>query len=120
VLYGSRNDVMLGISSLVNGGPRTGRLVTGAPAAVPGFETVDVTDGARADGAFRKVVEPKHAMRWASSAIYDFFSVVRGVPSECRSNSAYARQESTDVWSLVGGPIPLHPPAPTGATVPSC
>ncbi|HVZ49425.1 MAG TPA: alpha/beta hydrolase [Gemmatimonadaceae bacterium] len=112
VVYASSSDWMLGISRLVNHAPRAGRTGAALTLAAHDVEVVDVTRGRRVDGSFRKLVEPRHAMRWASSALYDFFGVVRGLPAACRAADGVAARQPDGTWQLTPAPIPAAiPPA---------
>ncbi len=114
VVYASDRDWILGISRVVNHTPRVGRAAAARALAAEDVEVVDATNGRRADGAFRKIVEPRHAMRWSSSALYDFFAVVRGLPAACRTLGGMAELEPDGTWRLTNAPIPTGvPPAAT-------
>lgn len=115
VVYASDGDWLLGISRLVNHAPRVGRLGPARPLAAQGVEVVDVSHGLRVDGAIRKFFEPHHAMRSASSALYDFFGVVRGLPAECRDAEGVAEREADGTWRLTNATIPSVEPAPAAA-----
>jgi esterase/lipase superfamily enzyme len=112
IVYASSSDWMLGISRLVNHAPRAGRTGAARTLAAHDVEVVDVTRGRRVDGSLRKLVEPRHAMRWASSALYDFFGVVRGLPAGCRAADGVAARQADGTWQLTSAPIPTAiPPA---------
>lgn len=112
VVYASGRDWILGISQIVNHGPRVGRAAAARALAAEDVEVVDATKGLRADGGLRKIFEPRHAMRWSSSALYDFFAVVRGLPAACRTLGGVAERESDGTWQLTNAPIPSGiPPA---------
>jgi len=99
-LYGASNDYLLGAAVLVNRERRaSGITVRGA--ALPGIELVDVTRGARAEPALLTLLGPRHAVRWASAALADFFGiVVAGAPSACRVTAATAVAEGEGRWRL--------------------
>jgi hypothetical protein len=67
---------------------------------------VDVTSGVRSDGFWRSFVDPHHGMRFAGSALYDFFGVIRGIPASCRATSGVAVLTGGRVWRLTKAPIP--------------
>lgn len=106
VVYSSSRDWMLGLSRLVNHAPRAGTTAAARTLAAHDIEVVDVTNGLRADGILRKLVEPQHAMRWASSALYDFFSVVRGLPAACRAAEGLAVRRGDGTWQLTPDAVP--------------
>lgn len=114
VVYASGRDWILGISQIVNHGPRVGRAAAARALAAEDVEVVDATNGLRADGTLRKVFEPRHAMRWSSSALYDFFAVVRGLPAACRSLDGVAALGSDGTWALTNAPIPNRIPPAAG------
>ncbi len=106
VLYASTQDRMLTISRLVNHSARAGqkggeRMLTGSD-----IEIVDVTKGRRAEGGLKALMDMKHAMRYAGSALYDFFGVVRGLPAECRIREGIIERSSANSWKLTNAPIP--------------
>lgn len=112
IVYASAGDWLLGISEIVNHARRAGRTRSARSLVAEDVEVIDATRGLRADGAIRKLVEPKHSMRWSSSALYDFFSVVRGVPSACRTLDGVAALQPDGTWQLTPSPIPAGiPPA---------
>jgi len=106
VIYAADNDMMLDMSRLINRTSRLGEASAARPLAARGFEVVDVERGQRVNGALRKFFEPNHAMRWASTALYDFFGVVRGIPSLCRTATGTATLSFDGVWELTGVAIP--------------
>ena len=74
------NDYLLGMAALVNRERRASG-ITARGAALPGIELVDVTRGARAKPALLALLGPRHAVRWASAALADFFGIlVSGAP----------------------------------------
>lgn len=112
IVYASSSDWMLDISRIVNHAPRAGRAGPARTLATHDVEVVDVTRGLRVDGTMRRLLEPHHAMRWASSALYDFFGVVRGLPADCRTAGGVAEREADGTWRLTSAPIPAGiPPA---------
>jgi esterase/lipase superfamily enzyme len=108
VIYASQADRMLTISRLVNHSSRAGQAGGERMLAASDVEIVDVTHGLRADGALRKLVEPRHAMRYASSALRDFFGVVRGTGGECRASDGLAERTGERSWRLTSAPLPAH------------
>jgi pimeloyl-ACP methyl ester carboxylesterase len=113
VVYASDDDFMMDSSRMFNGSPRVGEATPARLLTPLGFEVVDVARGRRANGALRKMFEPGHAMRFASSALYDFFSVVRGVPEDCRGAAGLAQRSEDGSWWLSDAKIPVTPPSPT-------
>lgn len=99
-LYGASSDYLLGASTLVNGERRAGRYAVRGP-VLPGIELVDDTRGARADPMMLRMFGPRHAVRWASAALADFFGiVVAGAPSSCRTSSGEAVALGEGRWQL--------------------
>lgn len=99
-LYGARNDYLLGAAVLVNRERRaSGITVRGA--SLPGIELVDDTRGARAEPALLTLLGPRHAVRWASAALADFFGiVVAGAAPTCRTTAAIADSTAEGRWRL--------------------
>jgi esterase/lipase superfamily enzyme len=109
IVYASDEDRLMGLSRLINGDARAGQ-ASAARALVPlGIELVDVTNGRRVNSFVRKFFEPGHGMRFASTALFDFFGVVRGVSAECRAASGLAERDEAGAWRLSDGPIPAEP-----------
>jgi esterase/lipase superfamily enzyme len=111
VVYASSKDRMLTLSRLVNHSARVGQRGGERRVAGGDVEVVDVTSGRRSDGIIRKLVDPNHSLRWASSALYDLFAMVRGLPEECRTAGGVAERTGERSWRLTGAPIPAAPPA---------
>jgi esterase/lipase superfamily enzyme len=107
VVYASQADRMLTISRLVNKSARAGQAGGERVLAGAELELVDVTRGRRASGPIRNMVEPRHAMRYASAALRDFFGVARGVPGVCRAEDGLAELVGPRQWRLRD----LAPPA---------
>jgi esterase/lipase superfamily enzyme len=108
MIYASRADRMLMLSRLFNRNSRAGQVGGQRLLAAADIEFIDVTDGRRADGALRKLVEPRHAMRYASSALRDFFGVVRGATGDCRVSDGLAEQTGPRSWRLTAATVPAH------------
>ena len=106
VIYAANNDRMLAISHLVNRTPRVGQANAAKGLGAEDIEVVDVTSGVRSDGFWRSFVDPHHGMRFAGSALYDFFGVIRGIPASCRATSGVAVLTGGRVWRLTKAPIP--------------
>jgi esterase/lipase superfamily enzyme len=115
IVYASAADHMLTISRLVNHSSRAGQASGARALATADLEVVDVTDGRRTMTIARHVFDPHHAMRFASSALFDFFGVVRGIPAECRAAEGIAVRASERRWQLTHAPIPARLPACLGA-----
>ena len=109
LIYAADNDRMLDMSRWINHSSRVGEASAARPMAALGFEVVDVDHGQHVNGALRKIFEPNHAMRFASTALYDFFGVVRGMPAECRATTGIATLAFDGVWELTAAPIPALP-----------
>jgi predicted alpha/beta hydrolase family esterase len=109
VVYASGSDRVLGLSRLVNHSSRAGQTGGARLLAAADVEVVDVTDGRRTRSAMRALFDPRHAMRSAESALYDFFGVVRGVSADCRATAGIAVRAGERRWRLTHAPIPAHP-----------
>jgi len=110
IVYASTKDRMLTISRLVNHSARAGQKIGETILATSDLELVDVADGRLAAGGVRSIIDAKHAMRYASSALYDFFAVVRGLPAECRVAEGIAERTAANSWKLTRAPIPAAGP----------
>ena len=110
IVYASTKDRMLTISRLVNHSARAGQKGGETMLATSDLELVDVANGRLAVGGMRSLVDPKHAMRYASSALYDFFAVVRGVAAACRTRDAMVERTGANSWKLTKAPIPVTTP----------
>ena len=106
VIYTASNDRMLSISHVVNRAPRVGQADAARLLGAEDIEIVDVTAGVRSDGFWRSLVDPHHGMRFAGSALYDFFGVMRGIPASCRVSVGIATMAGERVWRLTKTPIP--------------
>lgn len=99
-LYGATTDYLLGAAAVVNLERRAAG-ITARGAALPGIELVDDTRGARAEPALLTLLGPRHAVRWASAALTDFFGiVVAGAPPDCRVTAGTADAEGEGRWRL--------------------
>jgi len=99
-LYSTSNDYLLAASTMVNRERRAGRYALRGP-VLEGIELVDVTRGARADPVMLRLLGPRHAVRWASAALADFFGiVVAGAPAACRTASGEATALGEGRWQL--------------------
>ncbi|HVT37464.1 MAG TPA: alpha/beta hydrolase [Gemmatimonadaceae bacterium] len=108
IVYASAVDKMLGLSRLVNHSPRAGQASGAQLLTAADVEVVDVTEGRRTRSAMRTLFDPRHAMRYAESALYDFFGVVRGVSADCRAMEGIAVRMGERRWRLTHAPIPAH------------
>jgi esterase/lipase superfamily enzyme len=116
IVYASTADRMLTISRLVNHSARAGQAGGERVLAESNVEIVDVANGRRAEGLLRSIVDPKHAMRYASSALYDFFAAVRGVTVVCRTRGVMVERTGANSWKLTRAAIPVvAPPCGTDA-----
>lgn len=106
VVYASQADRMLTLSRLVNRSDRAGQAGGERVLAGAELELIDVTRGRRAAGSLRNMVEPRHAMRYASAALRDFFGVARGVPGICRAEDGLAELVGPRQWRLRDLPLP--------------
>ncbi len=99
-LYGASSDYLLGAAAMVNRARRAGGRAVRGP-AMPGIELVDISRGARAEPALLTMLGPRHAVRWASAALTDFFGiVVAGAPAACRDGFAVADPTAEGRWRL--------------------
>jgi esterase/lipase superfamily enzyme len=106
IVYASTSDRMLTISRLINHSARAGQAGGEKMLASSDIEIVDVAKGRRAEGKLKALVDMKHAMRYAGSALYDFFAVVRGNPPDCRIREGIVEKTGTNSWKLTNAPIP--------------
>lgn len=99
-LYGAATDYLLGAAVIINGERRAAGITRrGDP--LPGIELVDDTRGARAEPLLLALAGPRHAVRWASAALADFFGVVvAGVEPRCRIVAGTADSVSVGRWRL--------------------
>ncbi len=109
-IYGSSNDYLLGAAVMINGERRASGITRrGTPLA--GIELVDATRGARAEPVLLALLGPRHAVRWASAALADFFRVVvAGADPSCRVSVGAADAEGEGRWRLRRGSIPSQVP----------
>lgn len=110
VVYASDDDLMMDMSRFINKSERAGEATAALSLTPRGFEVVDVTRGRRVNGALRKIFEPGHGMRFAATALFDFATVVRGIPAGCRSALGLATRLEDGSWRLSNAPIPRDPP----------
>jgi esterase/lipase superfamily enzyme len=107
VVYASKSDRLLTVSRLVNHSARVGQAGGERLLAASDVEMVDVTNGRRVASMLHRLIEPHHAMRYASSALRDFFGVVRGTPGACRTADAVAERLGERSWRLTSAPVPV-------------
>lgn len=100
VIYASGADRLLAVSRMINHSPRAGQARGARILEASDVEIVDVTAGRRTQGALRNLFEPHHAMRFASTALRDFFGVVHGTPGECRAFDGLAVRVTERSWRL--------------------
>lgn len=99
-VYGASSDYLLGAAAMVNRERRASGIIRRGT-ALPGIELVDATRGARAEPALLALLGPRHAVRWASAALADFFGiVVAGAPADCRVTAATADSVGEGRWRL--------------------
>lgn len=100
-MYGSRDDLMLQISRLVNRSQRAG-LLGKSPVVTDRLETLDVTNAISAETFWRRSFGAHHGMRRESGALRDFFQiVVSGASPNCRTLRGSALQRSDSSWRLL-------------------
>ena len=102
-MYGASNDYLLAAAAVVNRERRAAGITQrGLP--LQGIELVDDTRGARAEPAILSFLGPRHAVRWASAALTDFFDVVvADAPPSCRVALGAADTVSDGRWRLKPG-----------------
>lgn len=100
VIYASSNDKLLALSRAVNGSERAG-LLRGKPSPPRGLELVDVTRGLSAETRLQRAFGSHHALRRATSALYDLFTIVaNGLSATCRERRGTARVNARGIWEL--------------------
>lgn len=100
VIYASSNDKLLTLSRTVNRSERAG-LLRGNAALPVGLDLVDVTRGLSAENRVQRLFGSHHALRRATSALFDLFTVVaNGLPPACRESFGTARVNTRGVWEL--------------------
>lgn len=100
VLYTSGHDRMLTLSRARSGAARAGQR-RDAPLANPTLETVDATEGLSAENRFAQIFGTHHALRRASSVLFDMIYVVgaRRTP-ECRVALGTGTWRAQTGWEL--------------------
>lgn len=109
LLYASSNDNVLAFAQRINDTERAGliRDAQRGPLVRSGLESIDMTDGERADGRLRRFVGPRHTVTRATAALFDLIHVVgAGHPSGCRVRLGTARETGTGAWRLTAVPLP--------------
>lgn len=115
VIYASSNDKLLALSRAVNRSERAG-LLRGAVVLPDGLELVDVTRGLSAETRIQRLFGSHHALRRATSALFDLFAIVaNGYRAACRAALGTARVNATGIWELTAVSPPWH--AASGACV---
>lgn len=109
LLYASADDRILAISQLLNDSERAGRIrdEDRGPVVRDGLETIDMTDGQRANSAWVHTFGTRHALRRKSAALFDIVHLVgtrRG--AECREALGTAERLPTGAWRLTAAPLP--------------
>lgn len=117
LLYASADDRVLAVSQMINDSERAGRFrdAVRGPMVRDGLETIDMTDGQRANSVWVHAFGTRHALRRKSAALFDIIHLVgtrRG--PECREALGTAERLSTGAWRLTPAPLP------DVATVASC
>ncbi|WP_411281677.1 alpha/beta hydrolase [Gemmatimonas sp.] len=100
VAYVSGRDRMLALSRRRSGGARAGQR-SRTPRAFETVETVDATNGIAAENRLQHLVGTHHALRRASSILFDLLHVVgaRRAPA-CRLGVETATQDAFGIWKL--------------------
>jgi hypothetical protein len=89
VLYGSRDDHMLRLSSLVHGGAARAGLLDGGPLPeTPGLEVVDITNGCKVAPRLGAIFDTNHALRRHGMALMDLFGRVASAASAAEPRMA--------------------------------
>lgn len=109
LLYASADDRVLAISRMINDSERAGRFRDAArgPLVLAGLETIDMTDGQRANSLWVHAFGTRHALRRKSAALFDIVHLVgarRG--AECRAALGTAERLPTGAWRLTPAPLP--------------
>ena len=100
VIYASSNDKLLTLSRRVNRSERAG-LLRGTVSIPSGLELVDVTRGLSAETRLQRMLGSHHALRRATSALFDLFAIVaNGYRAECRATLGTAQMKETGIWEL--------------------
>jgi esterase/lipase superfamily enzyme len=100
VLYGSRNDRLLQISSVIHGAPRAGQLARKTPWSSD-LEVLDVTDARVSGNWWIRHFGTNHAFRRRPDAVSDFFGLVlRDLPADCRAVSNAWVRDAGGLWRL--------------------
>lgn len=100
VIYASANDKLLALSRAVNGSERAG-LIRGQPSPPRGLELIDVTRGLSAETRLQRAFGSHHALRRATSALFDLFTIVaNGLSATCRETLGTAKVNGRGVWEL--------------------
>ncbi len=120
VLYTSSRDRVLEVSGDRSETQRAGRHHT-TPLSHEGLETVDATDGLRAEGWLQRTFGNHHAIGQATASLFDLTWIVGGrrLP-DCRRAIGSASSSAAGVWRLTDTLPPAHavaercaPPAAT-------
>ena len=107
VLYASTKDRLLALSRAVNRSERSG-LLRKATLPPAGLELIDVTRGASAENPIQRVFGSHHALRRASAALFDLFSIVaQGYSADCRERLGTAHANTLGIWELTAMSPPL-------------
>ncbi len=100
VVYVSSRDRMLSLSRARSGAVRAGANVR-TPLLRAGLETVDATGGLMAEPAFQRLFGTHHALRRASSVIFDLVHVIGARrDATCRVALGTATARADGVWQL--------------------
>ena len=109
LLYASADDRVLFFSAMVNDTERAGRLANGRSMlpALPGVESVDMTDGQYANSWLVHAFGTRHALRRKSAALFDLVHIVGAQrPPDCRLRLRTAEQVENGSWRLLPTPVP--------------
>jgi esterase/lipase superfamily enzyme len=100
VLYTSSRDRVLEVSGDRSATRRAGRHRS-TPLSHAGLETVDATDGLRAEGWLQRTFGNHHAIGQATASLFDLSWIVGGRrPPDCRRAIGSAESSAAGVWVL--------------------
>lgn len=112
LLYASSDDRVLFFSALFNDTQRAGRIAGNGVdlPAVPGVESVDMTDGQHANSWLVHTFGTRHALRRKSAALFDLVHIVGAQrAADCRAALGTGERLTSGVWRLT--PVPVPPPS---------
>ncbi|HRN52172.1 MAG TPA: alpha/beta hydrolase [Gemmatimonadaceae bacterium] len=115
LLYASADDRVLFFSEVFNDTERAGRIAGTRPEmlAIPGVESVDMTDGQYANSWLVHAFGTRHALRRKSAALFDLVHIVGAQrAADCRAQLGTGERLASGAWRLTSAPVP--PPSAAG------